>query len=178
MNKQIIATLVGAIILFVWQFLSWSMLNVHGAEMMYTPNQDRILEFLGEQLEDGHYFLPNVAPDATMEEAQAAMEAAEGKPWATISYHSALENNMAINLIRGMAVDLVSVFLLVWVLLQMAGLNFGRTVFTSIAVGLIGYLTITYLNSVWYDTPTIGYLIDALVGWGAVGVWLGWYLNR
>jgi hypothetical protein len=29
MTKQIIGTVVGALILFIWQFLSWSLLPVH-----------------------------------------------------------------------------------------------------------------------------------------------------
>ena len=178
MSKRIIATLVGAVLLFIWQFLSWSLLNVHAAEQMYTPNQDRILEFLGGQLEEGHYFLPTVPPGTSQEDAQAAMEAAAGQPWATISYHSAMENTMTMNLIRGFAIDLVSVFLLVWLLLNMAKLNFSTALLASLAIGIIGYLTIPYLGAIWFKTPSLGYLIDAVVGWGLVGVWLGWYLNR
>jgi hypothetical protein len=48
----------------------------------------------------------------------------------------------------------------------------------SIAVGIIGYLTIPYLNTIWFETSSMGYLVDALVQWGLVGVWLGWYLPR
>ena len=48
MKKQLIATLVAAIILFVWQFLSWSLINVHSAEMSYTSKQDTILNFLSQ----------------------------------------------------------------------------------------------------------------------------------
>jgi len=45
-------------------------------------------------------------------------------------------------------------------------------------VGLIGYLTIPYLNSIWFETNSIGHLIDAFVSWGLVGIWLGWWLPR
>jgi hypothetical protein len=45
-------------------------------------------------------------------------------------------------------------------------------------VGGIGYLTIPYLNSIWFDNNSMGYLIDWLVQWGVVGAWLGWWLTR
>lgn len=178
MKKQLIATLVAALIIFVWQFLSWSMLNVHGAEMSYTAKQDTILEFLSQNLEEGQYFLPTVPPDLPRSEHQAAMEGAIGKPWATISYHEEMESSMALNLVRGLAADLVAAWLLVWVLLKFANLEMKNAVLASLAVGFIGYLTIPYLNSVWFEGSTIGYLIDTIVQWGLVGVWLGWYLKK
>jgi hypothetical protein len=47
-----------------------------------------------------------------------------------------------------------------------------------VAVGIIGYLTIPYLNSVWFEGSSMGYLVDALVQWGLVGAWLGWWLPK
>jgi len=179
MKKQIIASLVGAIIIFIWQFLSWSVLNVHRSEMAYTANQDKILECLGEHLPDeGFYFLPTVPPGASAEEAQSAMEAAVGKPWAQVSYHKKMENNMAMNLIRGFLVDFIALFLLVWVLMRFAELNFSTTLFASIAVGAIGYLTFPYLENIWFEGSTLGDLVDMVVQWGLVGAWLGWYLTK
>lgn len=178
MRKQIIATLVGALILFFWQFLSWSLLNVHGSEMQYTENQDAILETLSQHLEEGTYFLPTVPRGTSAEEMEAAMSDAMGKPWATVSYHPSMENNMATNMFRGFVVDLLAAFLLIWVLLKFENLTFNRALITSLAVGFIGYLTIPYLNSIWFESETIGYLVDAVVQWGLVGVWLGWYLPR
>ena len=178
MRKQITASLVAALILFIWQFLSWSLISVHGSEMQYTPNQDAILEYLSENLEEGSYFLPTVRPGATAEEMEAAMQEAEGKPWAQISYHSVLENNMGLNLVRGFVVDIVAAFLLVWLLLKIETLTFSTAITASLAVGFIGYLTIPYLNSIWFESETWGYLIDTIVQWGLIGGWLGWYLTR
>jgi hypothetical protein len=179
MKKQLIASLVGALILFIWQFLSWSLLNVHGAEMKYTPNQDKIMEFLTQQnLEDGTHFMPTAPPGSTQEEHQALMENSIGKPWATVSYHKAFNANMGMNMFRGFAVDLVAVFLLIWLLLKITNLDFKTALLASLAVGAIGYLTIPYLNSVWFEGNTVGYIIDTVAQWGLVGVWLGWYLAR
>ena len=177
MKKQLIATLVATLVLFIWQSLSWSMLHVHGAETQYTPKQTEILEFLSQNMEEGQYFLPTVPPDMPRSEHQAAMEAAIGKPWATISYHPKMEINMGMNLFRGFVANLVAAWFIVWLLMQFAKVDLKTGVLASLAVGTIGYLTIPYLNSVWFEGSTIGYLIDTVVQWGLVGVWLGWYLR-
>lgn len=178
MKKQLIATLVAALILFVWQFLSWSMLNIHGAEMTYTPKQDTILNFLSQNLEEGAYFLPTVPPDMPASEHQAAMEGAMGKPWARVQFHSKMEMSMGLNMVRGLAANLVAAWLLVWLLMQFAKIDLKTGVLASLAVGAIGYITIPYLNSIWFETSTMGYIIDLIVQWGLIGVWLGWYLGK
>lgn len=178
MRNQIIAALVAALLLFIWQFLSWSLLNVHGPEMQYTAKQDTLLSVLSQNLEEGSYFLPTVPPGTSAEEMQRAMNEALGKPWATISYHESMSNNMGMNLIRGFVVDVVAAFLLVWILLQFKELSFKTAMLGALSVGIIGYLTIPYLNTIWFETPSFGYLIDALVQWGLVGGWLGWFLTR
>lgn len=176
MKKQLIGTLVGAIILFLWQFISWGMVNFHKAEQQYTPNQDKILEVLSENLTEGEYFLPGVPPGTPMEEQQAMQEKMMGKPWATINYHPEFEMNMRMNMLRGFLIDLIAAFFLCWILLKFGNLNFMDAVIAAVMIGLIGYLTITYLNSVWFESNTIGYLIDAIGAWVLVGAWLGWYL--
>ena len=178
MKKQLIATLVGGFILFVWQFLSWSLLNVHGSEMAYTANQDKILENLAQNLEEGSYFMPGVPPGTSGEAAQAAMEASVGKPWATISYHKSMEMNMGMNMFRGFVVDLVAVFLLVWLFSKFTSVDIRTAVLASLAVGGIGYLTGPYLGSIWFESNSLGHLIDTVVQWGLVGAWLGWWLPR
>lgn len=42
-SKTIIGALVGAILLFVWQFLSWGAINFHAGEQRYSVQQDSIL---------------------------------------------------------------------------------------------------------------------------------------
>ena len=178
MKKQLIATLVGGILLFVWQFLSWALINVHCTQFTYTPNQDKIMEALTQNLDEGEYMMPMPAPNSTPEQQQAFMETSAGKPWATLAYHKSMSSEMGMNMFRAIVIDLLAVFLLVWLLLQFANLQFRTALLSSLAVGAIGYLTIPYLNTIWFETSSIGYLIDAVVQWGLVGVWLGWWLTK
>ena len=95
-----------------------------------------------------------------------------------IQYRENFDTSMAMNLVRGWLVDLLAVFVLSWLLLRFSELNFSRAVLASLAIGLIGYLTVTYTNSIWFKTTTIPALIDVVLQWGFVGVWLGWWLTR
>lgn len=178
MKKMIIGALVGGLILFIWQFLSWSLINIHAPNNKYTEHQDEIMSMLSEKLEEGSYFLPTVAEGTSQEDYQEAMKDFSGKPWAQINYHDSFGNNMAMNMIRGYAIDFLSVLLLCWILLKFANLTFSNSVLTSLSVGIIGYFTVNYLNSIWYEQNTIPDLIDAIVNWGLVGAWLGWWLRR
>lgn len=178
-TRMIIGATVGGLLVFIWQFLSWAMLNIHGSEQKYTANQDAILQNLGTQLtEDGTYFLPTFPPGTSSEEQQKLMEAAGGKPWAQISYHKAMNTNMGINMLRGFLADVVAVFLLIWLLSKIPELTMGSSIMASVVVGLVGYLTTEYSNSIWFEANSIPHLIDAIVGWALCGTWLGYWLNR
>lgn len=179
MKKLLIAAAVGSIILFFWQFLSWSLLGIHTSQMAYTDKQDVILEALDNAgVQEGHYFLPTVPAGTSFEEETANQEKMAGKPWARVSYHKSFEVNMGMNMFRGWLISFVSVFLLAWMLVKMADLNFQTALLSSLAVGLIGYFTIMYQQSIWFETNSIPHLVDAVVQWGIAGSWLGWYLPK
>lgn len=179
MKNQLIATAVTGILIFIWQFCTWGLLNLHADEFKYTPNQGAILDALNANLtEDGNYYLPSLPMDASQEEHEALMAANEGKPWAIVKYHKVSDFSMGMNMFRGLIVDLVAAFLLIWLLMQFRETSFKTILTSSLGVGFIGYLTLTYTNSIWFDTNTMMYFIDTIVMWALVGCWLGWWLNR
>jgi hypothetical protein len=85
---------------------------------------------------------------------------------------------MILNLVRGFAVDFLAVLFLCWILLKFGNLTFSYALLSSLAVGFIGYLTVNYLNSIWYQQSTLGDLVDVVVGWGLTGTWLGWWMRK
>ncbi len=179
MKKTIIASLVGGIILFFWQFLSWTMLDLHRPMQEFSPKQDEIIKYLSENLDEGNYFLPTVPVGASAEENEKMMNAYSGKPWAEVRFHKSFDmnTNMGMNIGRGLLVDIVAVFLLCWFLLKNAS-DFKTTLISCLAFGIIAYLTTDYTTQIWYETKSIPNLIDAIAGWGLCGAWLGWWLNR
>lgn len=178
MKKTIIGILVGALILFIWQFISWGAVNLHSDMQQHTPKQTEILKYLGDNLEEGFYMLPVSPPGTSSEDMQKQMEESNGKPWAQIYYHKAMDTSMGMNLIRGFVVDLLAVFLLVFILQKMGNASFQTIILSSLSVGLIGYLSVTYVNAIWFQTKTLADLLDAVASWGLIGLWLGYWLRR
>ncbi len=175
MKRLLIGALVGGILLFLWQFLSWSVLGIHSNMQSYSPNQEKVLESLGENLEQGFYFMPSLAPGQDREEL---MKTQGGKPWAQVYYHKAMNVNMGAYMGRGLLVDIIAILLLAWLLSKIPGIDMKDTIIASLSVGIISYLVTVYTFSIWFETHTLGDLIDAIVSFGLVGVWLGWWLNR
>ena len=86
--KIFIGSLVGGIIIFLWQFLSWTVLDLHRPAQQYTPKQDEVLAYLSTQLDSsGGYFMPTLPENATMDQQNELMEKSTNKPWAQIFYH-------------------------------------------------------------------------------------------
>lgn len=180
MKKTIIGSLVGALIIFIWQFLSFALINFHKPAQQYTDKQDVIMNFLNNQgLEEGGYFLPNLPDGASMDDQNKYMAEAEGKPWASIQYHGKMENDMVMSMIRGFLVNFVTVLLFCWLIARMNAPSFGTILTAALAVGLIAFLFEPYTGNIWYKFFDIwAYFLDAVAAWGLTGLWLGWWLRR
>jgi hypothetical protein len=182
MKKTIVGAIVGGIILFIWQFLTWGALNFHEAQQKYTPKQDSVLAYLNSQFsEDGGYMMPNFKPGASKEEIEKQMKDMEGKPWVILSYHKSKPgmNVMFMNMARSLAVDILVVWLLCWLLVKIPSPSFGTVFLGTIGTGLIVFLNMPYTLHIWYGSfDLMAHFTDALVAWGVTGLWLGWWLTR
>lgn len=182
MKKWLIGSFIGAILVFLWQFLSWTILPTHSGEAKYTAAQTEIMNSLSASIkEDGVYMLPTTPPGTSMTDREKIMKENEGKPWATVIYRNAYKMDMVMPMIRGFLVDWFLVFTLIYILTRGGTPTTIRTLAGSVAIGLFTFLAGPYTMHNWFQTPTeayTGHLIDAFVTWGLVGIWLGWWLNR
>ena len=182
MKKWLIGSFVGGILVFLWQFLSWVILNLHSGEAKYTPAQTEVINALSASIkEDGMYMIPTGPPGSTMEDHEKLAKEMDGKPWATVIYRTAYKNDMVMPMIRGFLVDWFLVFTLIYILTRGGTPTRIRTLAGSVAIGLFTFLAGPYTMHVWYQTPSetyTGHLLDAFVTWGLAGIWLGWWLNR
>jgi len=179
MKRFLVGSLVGAIIIFIWQFVSFSFLGVHENSMKYTASQDNIMSAITTNLkEDGAYLLPS-AP--TKKERDDLMKNMNGKPMVQIIYQNAVNGDMTMRFIRTFLVNIFLVISLIYILTR-GGVPIGRRVFAgAVAFGLATWLWTFYLGHIWAGLPwhmIKGDLIDALAAWALVGLWLGWWLNR
>jgi hypothetical protein len=179
MKKWLIGSLVGAIIVFVWQSLSWTVIGLHDRAMKYTPAQTEIMNVLSSNLsEEGLYMMPS-AP--TEKERMDQMKAMEGKPWASVIYHKEFRGDMVMPMVRGFLVDWFLVICVIYMLTR-AGTPIPRRVISAtFALGLAFFLWGPYTGHIWFELPWTMItpdLVDSLVAWTACGAWLGWWLNR
>jgi hypothetical protein len=180
MKKLIIGALVGGILVFLWQSLSWTVLGLHNDEYRKAANQDSIISYLSSQFpEDGQYMIPRADENASSEEMEKMQESMKGKPWAVVNYHKSYDTNMVTNIIRGLLVAIIAAFFVTWVLMKNTNSSFGTTFISAVLIGLAGYLFIPYSGFIWWQAPgATTNLADAIISWGLCGAWLGWWLNR
>ena len=176
MKKSLTRLLLGALILFVWQFMSWAALNFHQKAQQHTPQQDSILAYIqGLGLEEGQYLMPQPGPGATAEKQQEFMREQEGKPWAMLAVHYRNQTSMWMPMLRGYLVDI----LIVWMLFALLdallrtvprGRRWTMSALYSMTVGLIGYFAISYTNFIWYQSfDILASLMDGVVPWALLG---------
>jgi len=175
-----VASLVGGLIIFIWQFLSWTVLDLHRPALQYTPKQDSILAYLGTQFDSsGGYFLPTVPANASSDDMKKLEETAMHKPWAQIAYHKSYDANMLVNILKALITDIITVLLFCWVVSGFTANSFGKTFLAALFTSLIVFLNANYIVHIWYETFDItSYLTDYLVSWALAGLWLGWWLNK
>jgi hypothetical protein len=180
MKKILIGGIVGGILLFAWQTISWTVANLHDKGQQYTPKQDSIMSALASiGIEEGSYMVPREKPGASMEDSEKMMKEMEGKPWAKLTYYKAWNLNIGMNMARGAIANIIIVCLLCWIFAKMGSQGFTTYLLASIFVGIICFTNGPYTGHIWYPLHDVNaHLMDALVSWGLVGLWLGWWMSR
>jgi hypothetical protein len=171
MKRKLLFALIGAVVIFVWQFLSFAMPNFHKPAMTYTPAQNEILQKFAELgLKEGMYVLGQPDPSLSQDEQRAAMKSLEGKPWAVVNYQEKMMMSMAMPMIRGFLVAFVISFLLFWMFLQQKTPSLTNRLYLALAVGMMSFLFVPYTSFIWYKEPDIwAYFIDGIVPWLILG---------
>lgn len=183
MKNYLIPSLVGGLIIFFAQTLSWTVLNLHMPAQSYTSKQDTITRFLQQQLEKpGGYLIPSAPIGTSMDEEMKLAKDWEGRPQIMIQYHEGFSmsgSKMGLNMFRSFASSVLMVGLFCWLLLQWKERTFIKCWLAAIAVGLIVYIQIPYSTFIWYNIfDNRAYLVDCLAGWALCGAWLGWWYTR
>lgn len=174
MKKQILFTLLGGAILWIWQFISFAMPNFHEKAMQYTPLQDSLLQAIAATgLTEGQYILGS--PDPELMKDQAKMETVfkekyEGKPWAVLNYQMNNSMAMGMNMLRGFITCMVIGWMLFSLLGQLKNDSLINRLFVSTSIGFISFLYVPYTNFIWFKEPDImAYLLDGIAPWLIIG---------
>lgn len=180
MKKLVIGALVGGILVFLWQTLSWTALQLHNKEYGKAPGEEAIMQTLNSQLkEDGQFRVPAVDENASSEQMEKIMADMQGKPWAIVSYHKAYKADMVTNILKGLAAAIISALFVCWILTTNPNRAFGGIFIATVLIGITGFLYIPFNNHIWWEASgAVTNLIDVLISWGLCGIWLGYWLKR
>ena len=185
MTKILIGALVGTIITFAFSAMSWMFLGIHKHSLKYTESQDMIMESINSSIsEDGVYFMPYADPDKTSEEEMHKLrEENQGKAWAMLSYHSAWEENIGMNMARGFIYNFIAMMMVALVMWYgRSGMKtFGQRWMAAFAFAVFMIFQGHLYNSVWWETPwhfLSGELIDTTVSYALAAFWLAWYVKE
>lgn len=169
MKKHILFSIIGGVIIFVWQFLTYAMPNFHKSAQTYTPLQDTIMQqFKTLGLEQGMYMLGMPNPDKPEEVAASWNE--ESSTWAIVNYRINDSNSMGLPMFRSFAIGMLIAGLLFWLYKQKEETSLYYKLTVSVVVGLISFMYVPYSNYIWYKAPDIyAHLLDGIVPWLILG---------
>ncbi len=175
MKKILLGAVVGGVIIFIWQAVSQMALNLHEPGQRYTAKQDSILNVLSKTLKDGGgYMLPRPENTSSIEEVEQFTKQIQGKPWARVIYYPSYNMNMIESMGRGLATNILIVFLFLTLVNRFKHKKFTPIFISSLFVGIISFSNTFYTNHLWYPSYEIrADFIDAIVSWGLCGIWLG-----
>ena len=169
--KITIRSILGGLVFFLYQFISFAGANFHESGQAYTEKQDTIMSFLNSlHLDNKQYAIPRPSPNATPEEYQDFATNGNGKPWAMVSYHTSKDTGMAMPMIRALLVNILAIFLLFGILDKISDFNTTKSILYTTSIGIFAFIVIPYTNHIWYQTPDIwAYLLDAIVPYVILG---------
>ena len=169
MKKHILFSIIGGVILFMWQFLSYAMPDFHKSAHAYTPLQDSIMNQLDKLgLEQGMYMLGMPNPDNPEEVDLSWNE--EYSTWAILNYRINDSNSMALPMTRGVIITIIIAAMLFWLFKQKEDSSLLNKLLISVGVGFISFLYVPYSNFIWYKAPDIyAHMMDGIIPWLILG---------
>jgi hypothetical protein len=157
MVRILVASLLAAILLFVWGAVWWMALPFGGWAMRATPNEEAVGAVLKSNLpESGTYFFPFREQGATPEQEKALIERHKQGPLAQITYLKDGVDPMAPQAFAAGFAQMVLSTLLAAILLSLAAPALGsypRRVGFVLLLALFAVATLILADIIWFHHP-------------------------
>ena len=164
MKKIILLSVLAGIVLFVWGFVSWTMLPWHNMVANKFTNEASVSQVLKENSpQQGVYFLPFSEKDHGQNQLGAFVNVV---PQGT-------DMNMNKQMAIGLIAQIIGAFLVLTLLSQTGGLTyFGKVGFVALVGLVIGFVShAPYWNWFGFSTPFILVtILDTAIGWVLAGL--------
>lgn len=184
--KLLLAALLGALAMFLWEFVAHMFTPLGEAGIRYLPKPDTVSSSLESAIGDkaGMFMFPTggVTDNSSREEkskaTQRMMEEMKTKPAGLLIYKPA---GTVFNFGKSLAVqfvtDFIKALLAAWLLAQTVLASFGRRVGFVVLAGVLAAVVtnIPYWN--WYGFDgnyTISQIVMEVIGFVCAGLVIGW----
>lgn len=183
--RIIIAALLAAVIMFLWEFVAHMVLPVGEMGMLKTQNEDVVLQAVTTALpQPGIYLLPGIDQAKMNDPAtvKAYAEKTKANPMAYVVVGGTGQDltQFGPSLVKQFISDYFAA-LIAAALLGAVGFTFGTRVLGSLGFGLFGWFANIVPQWNWYRFPAdymYGNLIEQGVGWLLAGFVMAWWLGR
>ena len=183
--RVFVAALLGAIVMFFWQFASHMLLPIGDMGFRAPQNEDVVIQAIASGTpESGIYMLPYVDKAAMHDAAKLDAWVEKAKvnrfSFVVVSPAQADPMGMGANLGRQFVASLLGALIIAFVLGATAW-GFGARVLGSLGFGVFGWLLNIVPQWNWYRFPSdfmFGNLLDQGIGWLLAGIPIAWWLGR
>ena len=183
MNRTIIAGFLGALVLFIWGFISWAVLPWHNMTTHSLTNEDAVISVLkSANTESGTYMIPGMGTTEVGKKTQ--MEKMKVGPNAWLHYSSVGMDEMdPMYFIRGFLICFISATLaasllgkLSWSLASKYGARVRFVMMLGIFLAIAGRLS--DWSFLGYSTSfSLNLAADDIIGWTLAGLVIAWRIK-
>ena len=184
MNKLIVPSLITAVVVFIWMFISWTLLPWHNVDIKSIKDQ-ALLEQMKESLtEPGIYLYPGEPEDESNVAMQEWSDQYKAGPLVHFMVYNpqGAEWDMAIPMIKSFLINFIAAFIAGVLLMMTLAQNpsFWRRVIFVMMLGMLAAFVGPFIEWNWWSFPT-GYsmvnAIDLCVTWFIAGLVLAWRIK-
>jgi hypothetical protein len=180
------AVILGAIAVFVWNAISWTVLPWHNATMHTLPNEQVVMDMLSDTgIPSGVYYFPGMPEDqggqlSSEEMTQQWLERHRRGPLGLLFYHSSgMEPMQMSTFVVGFIIMLISALLVAFLLNmgveQMPG--YGQRLMFATVVGIFAAFVSHVSMWNWFYFPagyTLVNFFDMVISWFIGGLVIAW----
>ena len=184
MKRTVITVVLGTLILFIWNAVSWMVLPFHAQSMQTIPETAINTNTLKEQLtEDGVYHYPGLPENESEAAYQEIEEKLTAGPRITMMVYKSGSTSFfdPMNFVWNLIFNLITVILLMGIVKRLGNHSTRNILWTTIATGLIiGFMSdLPTMN--WFMFPleyTMANILDYLVMMTLLGLLFAKYTYK
>ncbi len=181
MKKKIITIVLGTVILFVWNAISWMALPFHSNTLTNIPEAAIETGTMRELMpSDGVYHYPGLPENDSDQSIKSVEEKLADGPRITLMVYKSGPTAFfdPMQFMGSLLINLITVVLALYVISQMNTANLNSIVLTSIGIGLISAVISDFSLMNWYMFPldyTLVNVFDKVIAFGLLGLLFRYY---